>query len=109
MTGPFLTYILEGPKPPQPQCWPPPTEGFWPPPVKVPFGLKISEYLAEIAGNQVQPVQNYKNFLRGIRRPSKKCVLRQPFSSAHVIEKSLIVLGPSTEKFLKKALTYDVE
>ncbi len=22
-TGPFLTYILEGPKPPQPLCWPP--------------------------------------------------------------------------------------
>ena len=41
--------------PPSP-CCPPPTEGVCPPPppppVKVPFGLKMSEYHAEIAGNQ---------------------------------------------------------
>ncbi len=49
--GPFLTYILEGPKPPSPYVGPP-TEGFWPP-SNVPFCLKMSKNHAEIAGNQV--------------------------------------------------------
>ena len=76
-TRPFLKYILEGPKPSSPLVGPL-TEGFWPP-IKVLFGLKISDYHAKIAGNQVLRARKFKNFLRGITKTILKVHTSPPF------------------------------
>ena len=83
---------MERPKPPPPYVAPPPL--FGPP---VPFCLKMSENHAEIAGNQVWGAQKYNP-------PPPPKGNTSPLLLFSL--KSLFVVGPSTEKSLKKALCH---
>ncbi len=82
---------------------PPPTKGFCPPPlVKVPFCLKMSEFHAEIAGNEVLGSSKIQIFSGG--GPLERVPKSVYFSTFLFSLKSLFVVDPFTEKSLKKAL-----
>ena len=108
ISGPFLTYILGGQPPPAPML-PPPVKGFAPP-SKSPFSLKMSKNHTEIAGNQFWGTQKFPQNFSGEGRPDPPKIFNFPLFPAHVLvkmfNKSVFVVGPSTEKSLKKALIY---
>ena len=91
----------KAPPPPPAPVLAPPLKGFGPP-SKSPFYLKMSENHVKIAGNQVVRAQKYKNFLGRTPRPPKR------YTSPHFLFslKSLFVVGSSTEKSLKEALSH---
>ena len=99
--GPLLTYILGGSKPPSPYVGPP-SKGFWhtppPPPSKSPFSLKMCKNHTEIAGNHPGELKNSKIFLLEDPQTTLKSLFRHFFPLKPLSDKSVFVVGSSTEK-----------